>query len=198
MTADTLIPRPETELLVESALKLIDGQSQPRVLDLGTGTGAIAISIAHSRSTAIVTGSDFSRAALAVAVKNAENNRVANVAFEHSDWFESFDGQQFDVIVSNPPYIKVQDPHLNNQDIKHEPVTALIAGEDGLDDLKILISQAPQYLTNGGWLLTEHGYDQGDAVALLFTRSGFENIKSVNDLNQIPRVTLGQYINTAM
>ena len=192
VTEDTLIPRPETELLVESALQLIGRNAQCRVLDLGTGTGAIAIAIASSRPEVTVIGTDNSKAALQVAIENSHNHKVTNVTFSHSDWFENMGGQCFDLIVSNPPYIKAGDSHLQHGEIKFEPTSALVSGKQGLDDLKVIITQASGFLNDGGWLLAEHGHDQSAAVSLLFRDSGFKNIETINDLSRIPRVTMGQ------
>ena len=193
VTQDTLIPRPETELLVETALELIDEELPHQVLDLGTGTGAIAVAIANSRPRAYVTGSDNSKAALQVAIENAEHQHLTNIRFCDSNWFEKFEGQQFDVIISNPPYIREDDPHLTHEDIKHEPVCALTSGMSGLDDLRTIIMQASRFLKHQGWLITEHGYDQADEVGVLFRNNGFEKIKNLNDINQTPRLTMGQY-----
>ena len=194
VTPDTLIPRPDTETLVDAALGKIPQEKPYRVLDLGTGTGAIAISIAKYRPHAEVTAVDASSAALAVAQENAQNLEANNVQCVLSDWFASLKGQTFDVIVSNPPYIAEYDSHLSQGDLRFEPITALAAGEDGLQDIRQIISQARQHLESEGWLMLEHGYDQPEKVADLLKLSGFSAIYSCADLSGVCRVTLGQYL----
>jgi release factor glutamine methyltransferase len=187
VTADVLIPRPETELLVELALEL-----SPRggsVLDLGTGSGAIAIAVAHSRSDLQVAATDRSVAALEVARANARRYAV-DIEFTASDWFERLTGR-FNLIVCNPPYIAVNDPHL--PELAAEPSTALVSGAEGLDDLARVIAQARNHLTDGGHLAVEHGYDQASEVRRLMYTAGFENIRSVKDLAQIERATIGSH-----
>ena len=192
VTPDTLIPRPETELLVETALKL--GSSSSHILDLGTGTGAIAIAIASERPDVQVTACDFSAAALAVAQENAQVNSIHNVHFIQSDWFSALPAQRFDMIVSNPPYIEADDPHLAQGDVRFEPLTALASGQDGLDDIRHLIQTAPQWLVNGGWLLLEHGYNQGQAVTALLQAAGFTQVRCLPDLAGNDRVSRGQWL----
>ncbi|WMP16985.1 peptide chain release factor N(5)-glutamine methyltransferase [Thiothrix lacustris] len=192
VTPDTLIPRPETELLVETALKL--GSSSSHILDLGTGTGAIALAIASERPDVQVTACDFSAAALAVAQENAQVNSIHNVHFIQSDWFSALPAQRFDMIVSNPPYIEADDPHLAQGDVRFEPLTALASGQDGLDDIRHLIQTAPQWLVNGGWLLLEHGYNQGKAVTALLQTTGFQQVHCLPDLAGNDRVSLGQWL----
>ena len=192
VTPDTLIPRPETELLVETALKL--GSSSSHILDLGTGTGAIAIAIASERPDVQVTACDFSAAALAVAQENAQVNSIHNVHFIQSDWFSALPAQRFDMIVSNPPYIEADDPHLAQGDVRFEPLTALASGQDGLNDIRHLIQTAPQWLVNGGWLLLEHGYNQGKAVTALLQTTGFQQVHCLPDLAGNDRVSLGQWL----
>ena len=192
VSPDTLIPRPETELLVDLALGRIPAQRPCRLLDLGTGSGAIALALAHERPHAQVTAVDVSEAALAVAKRNALELELHNLTFAHGHWCTGLDGQLFDVIVSNPPYIEAADAHLQQGDLRFEPRTALASGDDGLDDMRIIVSEAPKHLRPGGWLLVEHGWDQGAAIRLLFGRAGFTEIATVQDLEQRDRVTLGQ------
>jgi release factor glutamine methyltransferase len=191
VTPATLIPRPETELLVELALQRIPAQAHYRVLDLGTGSGAIALSIAHLRPDIEVTATDASLAALIVARENAQRFGVANAIFMHSDWFAALNGQCFDLIVSNPPYVAANDPHLRQGDLPFEPQSALASGADGLDDIRCLVGRAPAHLRQGGWLLLEHGYDQATQVRELLQRAGFGEVLSVSDLSGIERVSGG-------
>jgi release factor glutamine methyltransferase len=177
---------------VEAALEKIPTKKPCSVLDLGTGTGAIAIAIASHRPQAQVTAVDVLPAALAVAQTNARNLNINNVRFVLSDWFTELQGQTFDVIVSNPPYIAEGDPHLQQGDLRREPVSALIAGKDGLDCVQEIISQAKQHLKPQGWLMLEHGYDQAEKVAELMKNTGFDSVSSVADLSGILRVTLCQ------
>lgn len=192
VTPDTLIPRPDTETLVEQALAVIPQQSTYQVLDLGTGTGAIALAIAKNRPLAHVTALDFSESALAVACENAGNLAIHNVTFLHNHWFSALSNQRFDVIVSNPPYIAENDPHLSQGDVRFEPESALTSGVDGLDDIRHIIKQAPQHLNPNGWLLLEHGYDQAHAVAELMEQARFKDIGHGLDLAGIQRVTFGR------
>jgi release factor glutamine methyltransferase len=187
VTADTLIPRPETELLVELALQQI-GRHQ-RMLDLGTGSGAIAITVAHARPDIEVIAVDASMAALDVARYNANALKANNVRFLQSDWFSGLDGERFDIIVSNPPYIESNDEHLSG--LSFEPLIALVSGADGLDDIRRIVKGAVHYLKPGGWLMLEHGYDQAEKVRELLRQSGFSEISSERDLSGIERVTKG-------
>jgi len=190
-----LIPRPDTETLVEAALERIDSSNQNlKLLDLGTGSGAIALSLAKEQPTANVVALDQSPDALKVATHNAQHNQINNVQFMQSDWFSALDDRQkFDLIASNPPYIEPNDPHLAQGDLRFEPASALVAQENGLSDLRIIINQAPEYLNANGWLIVEHGYNQADDMKQLFNERGFTNVSTVYDLNQLPRCTLGQY-----
>ena len=183
-----LVPRPETELLVESALALL--QNGASLLDLGTGSGAIALAIASERVDAKITATDISTDALLVAKQNAETLGI-KVTFQESRWLESLTGR-WQIIVSNPPYIDPADPHLAH--LHAEPQHALIADEKGLADLRQIITEAPNYLANGGWLLLEHGFDQAQQVRLLLEQSGFQAVTSHRDLANIERVSLGQYL----
>ena len=191
VTPATLIPRPDTELLVELALARISSAGA-RVLDLGTGSGAIALSIAHKRPDVQVTAVDASKAALSVAQDNANCLEVRNVRFEHCDWFAALKGLRFDLIVSNPPYIAANDRHLSQGDLRFEPASALASGTDGLDDIRRIISEAGAHLAAGGWLMLEHGYDQAERVRELLRGAGFENVRSDKDLAGIERVSTGQ------
>jgi release factor glutamine methyltransferase len=186
-----LIPRPDTETLVEVALAKIPRDKHCRVLDMGTGSGAIAIAIAKHRPLASVTAIDRSTAALDIARKNAQQLGAGNAGFRLSHWFTALADEQFDVIVSNPPYIAADDPHLSQGDLRFEPASALASGADGLDDIRQIVSAAPQHLAADGWLLLEHGYDQAKAVAELLRAAGFAEVTSVADLTGVLRVTLG-------
>jgi release factor glutamine methyltransferase len=187
----TLIPRPETELLVELALERLPGDRPLRIADLGTGSGAIALALAFERPRAQVLATDASTAALGVARANASALRLRNVEFREGDWFVPLVGERFDLIASNPPYIAVGDPHLDEGDLRFEPATALSSGVDGLDALRAITSRAPAYLGDGGWLLVEHGWDQGAAVRELFAAAGFIEVETARDLEGRDRVTLG-------
>lgn len=203
VTADTLIPRPDTEILIETALNKLnplsnqqqcssESQQACSILDLGTGTGAIALALKSELPTCQVTAIDFSQAALEVAKQNAQTHQLT-VAFLHSSWFDALPPQtEFDLIVSNPPYIEAQDPHLLEGDVRFEPLSALTAGEDGLDDLKIIIGQACLFLKNHGWLMVEHGYNQATEVCKLFESHHFANVETIHDYGQNPRITIGQ------
>jgi len=190
VSPDVLIPRPDTELLVERALANLPPDQVADVLDLGTGSGCIAITLALERPLARVTAVDRSPAALAIAQRNAEI-LDAPVEFLTSDWFDALAGRRFDLIVSNPPYIAAADPHLARGDVRFEPLAALAAGQDGLDDLRRLIRDACAHLRPGGVLLLEHGYDQADAVVELLRQQGFEQISTLRDLAGLDRVSGG-------
>lgn len=201
VNAHTLIPRPDTEVLVEQVLEWIESNpiannnTSKRLLDLGTGSGCIAISLAHelARSSWQVIAVDLSAEALSVAQQNATDNQVDNVKFMQSSWYEALPSdaiQRFEVIVSNPPYIDEADEHL--QGLKAEPISALSAPNKGLADIEHIVEQAPNYLQQGGLLAIEHGYDQGETVRALFNANGFEAIKTAKDYGGNERVTLGQ------
>lgn len=190
VTVDTLIPRPETELLVELALRRLPG-SASRVLDLGTGSGAIALAIATERPDCLVVGVDASAAALEVASRNAASHGLS-AQFCLSDWYDSVPEGAWDLIVSNPPYIAEDDPHLVEGDLPSEPRAALASGADGLDALRVIVAGARDRLRPGGWLLVEHGWDQGPAVRALFEAAGLVNVSTEPDLEQRDRVTQGQ------
>lgn len=191
VSADVLIPRADTETLVEAALALIPPQQPYRVLDLGTGSGAIAIAIAHQRPQASITAVDASPAALGIAAENARSLTTGNIRLLHSHWFSAVENETFDVIVSNPPYIAAQDPHLQQGDLRFEPPGALASGQDGLDDIRHIVQEAPRHLTAHGWLMLEHGYDQAGAVRQLLIAAGFKQVHSRQDIAGIERVTLG-------
>lgn len=185
---DVLIPRPETELLVELALERLP--THGRVLDMGTGSGAIAVAIAHARADAIVTALDVSEAALAVARRNAARHQ-ARITFLQSDWYRALQDEQFDIVVANPPYIESADPHLMQGDLRFEPVDALTDHADGLSALRTIVSGAMHHLPPGGWLMMEHGYDQAAVVRELLIRQGFRDVQSWKDLAGIERVSGG-------
>lgn len=187
----TLIPRPDTELLVETALEL-QPASPAKVLDLGTGTGAIALALASDRPAWQVTAVDRIDEAVALAERNRQRLGLGNVQILKSHWFSHLAGQRFDLILSNPPYIRAQDPHLAEGDVRFEPSSALVAGNDGLDDLRAIAAQAPEHLLPGGWLLLEHGYDQAGDVRALLEANGFTEVTSRQDLGGHERISLGR------
>lgn len=187
-----LIPRPETELLVEEALERMRGGDAPKVLDLGTGSGCIAITLALERPDARVVGVDASTAALRVAIGNARTLGASNVRFAHGRWFEPVEDERFDLVVSNPPYVANADPHLACGDLRFEPRSALASGAAGLDAIADIVASAPRHLRPGGWLLLEHGWDQGASVATLLERAGFEDRFVAHDLAGHPRVSGGR------
>lgn len=187
VTPATLIPRPETELLVELALeRLPKGGS---VLDLGTGSGAIALAIASERPDASVVAVDASASALAVATSNAARLGLQRVIMLESDWYAAIGAQRFDLIVSNPPYVEAGDPHLGEGDLRFEPPSALASGPDGLDDIRRIASGAAQHLVPSGWLLVEHGWNQGPAVRDIFVGAGLSHAFTAQDLEARDRVT---------
>jgi release factor glutamine methyltransferase len=192
VTPDTLVPRPETELLVELALVRIRADADARVADLGTGSGAIALAIALERPRAAVVATDRSEAALEVARGNAAALRLGNVAFRAGDWLQPLAGERFDVIVSNPPYIADGDAHLGQGDLRFEPRGALASGSDGFDAIRTIVRDAPAHLARGGWLLFEHGWEQGEAARALLRDAGFADVETQQDLEGRDRVTLGR------
>jgi release factor glutamine methyltransferase len=189
----TLIPRPETELLVEQALARLPADDMVRVADMGTGSGAVALSIASERPLATVMATDVLGPALAVAVKNAQAHGLENVWFRRGHWYAALGSDRFDMIVSNPPYIAAGDPHLVEGDLRFEPPPALASGADGLDAIREIVAGAHEHLVPGGWLLMEHGWDQGDAIRALLEQAGFVEAQTVQDLEQRDRVTLGRW-----
>lgn len=188
----TLIPRPETERLVELALERLPQGVGLDVADLGTGSGAIALALAAERPQARVLAVDLSAGALAVARANAAELGLANVGFRHGDWFAPLAGERFDLIASNPPYIESADPHLAQGDLRYEPASALASGADGLDAIRVIAGQAPAHLRPGGWLLIEHGWEQGAAVRALLAAAGLAEVATERDWEQRERVTLGR------
>lgn len=186
-----LIPRPETELLVDLALARIPPDRPARVVDLGTGSGAVAVAIALARPLARITAVELSGPALQLARANALRHGAA-IEFLQGDWFEPLAGREFDLVISNPPYVAEGDVHLDEGDVRHEPRLALAGGADGTAALRVIARSAPAHLAAGGWLLMEHGYDQRDAMLALMRECGYEAIDDVADLAGQPRVILGR------
>lgn len=188
----TLIPRPETELLVELALARLPAGQPLRVADLGTGSGAIALALARERPQARIVATDASLEALAVARRNAERLGL-RVEFRHGDWLVPLAQERFDLIASNPPYIEQDDPHLAQGDLRFEPPAALASGADGLDAIRVIVRDAGRHLHPGGWLLLEHGWNQGPAVRVLLEAAGFSEVATERDLEGRDRVSLGRW-----
>lgn len=193
VTPDVLIPRPETETLVDAALERLPVDGPLRILDLGTGSGIVAISLAHHRPLARVMAVDASRAALDIAQCNAERLGVDNVHCIASNWYAELKTKKFNMIVANPPYVEADDPHLGRGDLRFEPRSALASGVTGLDDLHIIIAGAPSQLAPAGWLLVEHGWNQGAACRALFEAGNFLETQTLRDLAGQDRVTLGRH-----
>lgn len=192
VTTATLIPRADTEILVDTALNKIPSNTPLQILDLGTGSGAIALAIAQQRPQVQVTAVDASKAALEVAISNSKQLHIPNIHFLLSDWFNNLNDTLFDVIVSNPPYIENTDAHLNQGDLRFEPTSALASGADGLDDIRRIINDCLIHLKPQGWLMLEHGYNQAAAVAELMAQTGLVNIETFKDLGGNDRVTVGK------
>ena len=192
ITPDVLIPRPETELLVELACRWLAPDREARVLDLGCGSGAVALAIAHERPRALVIGADESPRAIAVARGNAHRLAIANATFVESDWFESLSRERFSLIVANPPYVARDDPHLREGDLRFEPEDALVSGADGLDAARAIAAAAPKFLAPGAQLALEHGHDQASAVRALLNEAGLGAVASTRDLAGIERVSYGR------
>lgn len=193
VTADTLIPRPETELLVECALNRIDRDEPGDVLDLGTGSGAVALAIAKERPTANVTATDLCAAALSVARHNAEKQNLNNLDFRLGDWYGAVMGRRFATIVSNPPYVTEHEFRLHGFELTHEPLLALLGGgREGLSAIRLIVGKASEFLLPGGWLLVEHGSRQGSSVARIFQQAGLEAVCTYRDMPGLPRVTEGR------
>ncbi len=193
VTPDVLIPRPETELLVELALVRIALDVEFRVADLGTGSGAIALAIASERPHAQVLATDASTAALIVARANAQRLGIANIEFADGDWCAALGSRMFDMVVSNPPYIAAADRHLAEGDLRYEPASALTSGADGLDAIRSIVDAAPRHLDSAGWLLLEHGYDQGEPVRILLSQRGFIDVQTWPDMAGHDRISAGRY-----
>ncbi|SFR88731.1 release factor glutamine methyltransferase [Dyella sp. OK004] len=193
VTPATLIPRPETELLVELALRHLPSDQTLQVADLGTGSGAIALAIAHERPRAQVSAVDVSAEALSVARRNAQRLGIGNVRFVQGSWMTPLSNESFAVIVSNPPYIEADDPHLGQGDLRFEPAGALASGADGLDAIRQIVAAAPAHLQPDGWLLMEHGWDQGPPVRALLAAAGYVDVETVRDLEGRDRVSGGCY-----
>ena len=192
VTPATLIPRPETELLVELALARLPSDAVVRVADLGTGSGAVALAIASERPRAQVVATDASEAALAVARRNAGRLDIGNVRFAQGDWLAPLAGERFDLVVSNPPYIEAGDPHLAQGDLRFEPPSALASGADGFDDIRRIVRDARKVLAPGGWLLFEHGWNQGDPARALLCAAGYAEVFTAKDLEARDRVSGGR------
>lgn len=188
----TLIPRPETELLVELALERLPIGAPLRIADLGTGSGAVALALAKERPQAQVVATDASPDALAIAQHNAARNHINSVEFRLGSWLEALAGEPCHLIASNPPYIATDDPHLAQGDLRFEPGMALASGADGLDAIRIIVRDAANHLHPGGWLLLEHGLDQGKAIRTLLENAAYVEVATVQDLEQRDRVTLGR------
>ncbi|ELY3982914.1 peptide chain release factor N(5)-glutamine methyltransferase [Cronobacter muytjensii] len=195
VSAATLIPRPDTECLVEQALARLPA-APCRILDLGTGTGAIALALASERPDCQVTALDVVPQAVELAKRNAQRLGIDNVTVLQSHWFCALTDARFSLIVSNPPYIDGDDPHLTQGDVRFEPKSALVAQNAGLADLDAIIAGARRFLENDGWLLLEHGWRQGEAVRALFTRAGYQGVETCRDYGGNERLTLGHYRNT--
>lgn len=193
ITPDVLIPRPDTELLIELSLKLIPANEPTKIIDLGTGSGIIAITLAAERPHAQISATDFSLAALRIARLNADKHHINNIQFYQSDWFVDIPDAKFNLIISNPPYIAEDDSHLQQGDVRFEPQTALCAAEQGLGDIKTIAGNARHYLEPCGHLLIEHGYDQLQQVQTLFKDLHYDNVQTYTDLSGQPRVTYGQW-----
>jgi release factor glutamine methyltransferase len=197
VTPATLIPRPETELLVEQALDRVTEGAAWEILDLGTGSGAIALAIAKERPRCRVTAVDISAEALVVARDNARRLGISNVEFLQGDWFAPVRGRAFQLTVSNPPYVGSDDPHLQEGDLRFEPKRALSSGSDGLEDIRRIVNDAQSHLHPGGCLLLEHGHAQGSAVRELLQAGGFTDARSIRDLSGHERISLAQHANAA-
>ena len=194
VSEDVLIPRPETELLVEHCLQMIAPDQPQSVLELGTGSGAIAVSIASERPQTQIIATDISLPALETARLNANAAKVSNIQFQHSHWFSNIDEQHFDLIISNPPYIEQNDPHLQQGDVRFEPCLALTSGVDGLRDIRMIAQQAHKYLATNAFLALEHGYNQSQVVSRILDHNNYTNISNYCDLQGNPRITIAQCI----
>ncbi|HEY8098777.1 MAG TPA: peptide chain release factor N(5)-glutamine methyltransferase [Methylobacter sp.] len=193
VSPDVLIPRPDTELLIELSLKLISEDEPARIIDLGTGSGIIAITLAAERPQALLSATDFSLAALRIARLNADKHQLSNIDFYQSDWFTHVPEAKFKLIISNPPYIAEDDSHLQQGDVRFEPQSALTAPEQGLADIRIITEAARNHLEPDGHLLIEHGYNQQQQVQALFKELHYDKVQTYKDLSGQPRVTYGQW-----
>jgi release factor glutamine methyltransferase len=191
ISSDALIPRPETELLIELALNLIPCDKPCRIIDLGTGSGIIAVTLAAERPQASVFATDICPAALEIAKRNALKHKTGTIQFYQSRWFDNVQAGKFDFILSNPPYVAENDPHLQQGDLRFEPLTALASGENGLADIRIIAETACARLESAGYLMVEHGYNQESEVKNLFTALGYVDVQTYKDLAGLPRVTAG-------
>lgn len=196
VSPDTLIPRPETELLVETALEKIPADAKWNIADLGTGSGAIALAIARERPGCQITATDNSAAALTVAKANAQKLSITNVRFIEGHWFQPIENDQFKMIVSNPPYIHPSDPHLRQGDLRFEPEEALQSVPDGMKDIRIISNAARGHLVPPGWLILEHGFDQGPIIARRLAELGYENVTVMKDLSHHERICVGKWDKT--
>ena len=192
VSKDTLIPRPETEQLVELALELIPENSAYQVADLGTGSGAIALAVARERPQCMVTATDVSQKALAIALHNAKQQKISNVNFRQGNWCAALNNETCQMIVSNPPYIETSDTHLSTGDVRFEPQQALESGKDGLDAIRMITQQAHTNLEPGGYLILEHGYTQREDVLNILQQQGYVNLQAYDDLSGTPRICIGR------
>jgi len=192
VSKDTLIPRPETEQLIELALELIPQNSAYQVADLGTGSGAIALAIARERPRCMITATDASQEALSIAQHNAKLQKISNVTFRQGNWCEALNDETCQMIVSNPPYIESSDEHLAIGDVRFEPQQALESGKDGLDAIRMITQQAHSHLEPGGWLILEHGYAQREDVLNILQQQGYVNLQAYDDLSGTPRICIGR------
>jgi len=191
VTPDTLIPRPDTELLIEQILHAYPDDTELSLLDLGTGSGAIAIALASERPSWRIIATDLSEQALQVAQQNATSLKLKNIEFRQGHWFAPVQDLHFDIIVSNPPYVPSNDPHLSQGDVRFEPLSALVSGEEGLDDIEHICQQAMGHLNPGGLLIIEHGYDQAEKIRPIFTKNNYKNIQHYRDMANNVRATSG-------
>lgn len=192
VTEATLVPRPETELVVEQALQLLPEKSPLKILDLGTGSGAIAIALAHERPNWQIYAIDISQAAARVAQSNVRVYSLSNIQIMVADWLRPCRPNQFHAIVANPPYLANDDPYLQDLGLQFEPMEALVGGKTGMEQIRQLVTQASRYLIPGGWLIIEHGHEQGEAVVDWFIQNNYQQVTLHHDLAGLPRVTLGQ------
>lgn len=193
VSPDVLIPRPDTELLIELSLNFLANRTHADIIDLGTGSGIIAVTLAAERPDIKVTASDLSLKALEIAELNSKTHQTHSVQFIHSSWFTDIPACKYDLVISNPPYIDCSDIHLSQGDVRFEPEGALIADEIGLKDIKDIANHAREYLKDNGYLLIEHGYDQQDSVQAIFKSFDYKNIATHEDLSGNPRVTTAQW-----